>query len=133
MARALVLHTPGPYDEVSLTAPACAVLVEGHERRSLELAPEAFGVQAIRPESLAGSDAIGNARRILDVFNGERGPLGDAICANAACALFVAGHAADLREGFERARAAVERGQALRKLHEVQTFIPQEEPHVLAG
>lgn len=133
MERAMVLHTPGPYDEVSLTAPAHAVLVEGRERKELELAPEHFGLSAIRPESLAGSDAIGNARRIQDVFNGERGPLVDAICANAACALFVSGHAADLREGFERARAAVERGQAMRKLHEAQTFIPQEEPHVLAG
>ena len=131
--RALVLHTPGPYDEVSLTAPALAVLVEGRERKELELAPEAFGTNTIEPSALDGSDAIGNARRIQDVFNGERGPLANAICANAACALFVAGRVTSVRDGFELARETVERGQASRKLHEVQTHIPQEEPHVLAG
>ena len=41
--RALVLHTPGPYDEVSLTAPAQAIQVLEGTLKKLELAPEDFG------------------------------------------------------------------------------------------
>ncbi len=130
--RSMVLYTPGPYDEVSLTATTHAILIEGQQLSRLEFPPSAFGAGTIAPEALEGSDAIGNARRIQDVFNGERGPLRDAICANAACALFVAGKAKDVREGFEQAQMTVECGQALKKLHEAQTYIPQEERHVLA-
>jgi anthranilate phosphoribosyltransferase len=130
--RSMVLHTPGPYDEVSLTAPAHAILVEPGRLTELSLSPQDFGAETIPAAGLAGSDAIGNARRIQDVFNGERGPLADAICANAACALFVADRVKDFREGFELAQATLDRGQAMKKLHEAQTFIPQEEPNVLA-
>ena len=130
--RSLVLHTPGPYDEVSLTAPTLAILVEPGRRRELELPPSVFGVGPIPARGLAGSDAIGNARRILDVFSGEQGPLAEAICANAACALFVADRVQGFQEGFELAQSMVARGLALKKLHEARTFIPQEERHDLA-
>ena len=109
--RALVVYTPGPYDEVSLTAPSRAVLVEKGRRRELELPPEAFGAGTIPPSALAGSDAAGNARRIEEVFAGEAGPLADAICANAACALALADRAEDFREGFELARTTLASGQ----------------------
>jgi anthranilate phosphoribosyltransferase len=130
--RAMVVHTPGPYDEVSLTAPAHAILVERGSRTELEFAPEDFGARTIAAASLAGSDAIGNARRIQDVFNGERGELRDAICANAACALFVAERVPDVRQGFALAQETIDRGQAMKKLHETQTYIPEEVSHVLA-
>ena len=130
--RSMVLHTPGPYDEVSLTATTRAILVEQGRLTELELPPERFGARIIPDAALTGSDAIGNARRIQDVCNGERGPLADAICANAACALFVANRVKDFREGFELAQATLDCGQAMKKLHEAQTFIPQEESYVLA-
>ncbi|HNX32141.1 MAG TPA: anthranilate phosphoribosyltransferase [Holophaga sp.] len=132
MERAMVLHTPGPYDEASLTAAAQAILVERGRRQALELPPEAFGAEPIEPATLVGSDAEGNARRITAIFQGERGPLADAVCANAACTFFVAGRAGDLREGFELARATLEQGLALKKLRDAQAFVPQEASHVLA-
>jgi len=130
--RSMVLHTPGPYDEVSLTEPTLAILIEQDRLTELELPPAAFGTGIIPPQALAGSDAIGNARRILDVFSGGLEPLAEAICANAACALFVAERVRDLQEGFELAQATIARGQAMKKLHEARTFIPQEASHDLA-
>ncbi len=130
--RSMMLHTPGPYDEVSLTGTTQAILVEHGRLTELALAPETFGAKLIGPAALTGSDAIGNARRIEDVFNGEQGPLADAICANAACALFVADRVRNVREGFELARTTLARGQAMKKLHDARSFIPQEERHVLA-
>lgn len=132
MERAMILHTPGPYDEVSLTTSACAILVEQGRTQAMELSPERFGAKPIAASTLTGSDALGNAQRILEVFSGERGPLADAICANAACTFFVADRAKDFREGFELAQAALSSGRALEKLRAVQAFVPQEERHVLA-
>jgi anthranilate phosphoribosyltransferase len=130
--RSMVLHTPGPYDEISLTEPAHIILIEHGRQTARILAPKDFGASASPGAGLTGSDAIGNARRIQDVFNGERGPLADAICANAACALFVADRVKDFREGFDLAQATLDRGQAMKKLHEAQTFIPREERHDVA-
>jgi len=120
--RAMILHTPGPYDEVSLTAPAKALLVEKGGISDLEFAPKDFGTETIAPADLAGSDAEGNAKRIISVFEGEVSPLRNAICANAACALVVAGKVADVREGFALAQRVIGDGLALGKLRQAQTF-----------
>lgn len=130
--RALVVHTPGPYDEVSLTAPAQAVLLRDGRLERLELAPEAFGARRVAPEALRGGDSAYNASRILSVLSGEPGPLADAICANAACALWVAEAADDLRGGFALAQGALRSGRALACL-EGQRALQEGVGHDLAG
>jgi len=120
--RAMVLHTPGPYDEVSLTAPARALLIENRTITDQEFAPRDFGTETLQPQDLEGSDAEGNAARIQSVFEGEESPLRNAICANAACALFVAGKAADVKEGFAQAQEAIALGLANEKLVRARAF-----------
>ncbi len=145
-ARSMVVHTPGPYDEVSLTEPAIALLVEGKHIQTLHLPPSAFGAEPVLPKDLVGQDALANARQIQRVFEGPSGsgdpknplniPLQRAICANAACALFVSGAARDVREGFSMAMEAVETGRALAKLNESRILDPdldsEEKDNVLA-
>lgn len=130
--RSMVLHTPGPYDEVSLTEPAIALLVEAGHLKELHLPPAAFGAETVLPMDLVGSDAEGNAQRIQRVFEGEPGALCNAICANAACAIFVSGTAQDIREGFFMATEAVKTGRALAKLNESRVLDPEEKVDVLA-
>ncbi|MBK8792482.1 MAG: anthranilate phosphoribosyltransferase [Holophaga sp.] len=129
--RALVVHTPGPYDEVSLTAPALGIKVEDGELEALELAPELFGTHLLPPDVLKGGDAAFNAGRIQAVLEGEASGLAEAICANAACALWIAGAAKDLREGFACAKASLQAGHALAKLQALRGF-SQEQAHDLA-
>ncbi len=114
--RSLVVHTPGPYDEVSLTAPVRALLVEGGRIDPLELAPEAFGARTVGPDELLGGDSALNARLLEAVLRGERNGVREALCANAACALFVAGRAQTVAEGFTLAQASLDSGNALRVL-----------------
>ena len=120
--RAMVVHTPGPYDEVSLTAPAKALLVEKGSITDLEFTPSDFGAETILPQDLVGGDAESNAQRIIRVFQGEESPLRNAICANAACALLVAGRVADVREGYALAQDVIARGLVLEKLKQAQEF-----------
>lgn len=130
--RAMVLHTPGPYDEVSLTAPVQTILVEQNRLTHQRFHPDDFGAPTVHAAALAGTDAAGNARRIQDVFAGEQGPLADAICANAACALLVAGRVQDVAEGFQLARLTIETGGALQKLREARAFTSGKDAHDLA-
>ena len=53
---------------------------------------------------------------------GEAGGRRDAILLNAAGAIAAAGHAADLREGLDLARTAVDSGAAAARLDELVAF-----------
>jgi anthranilate phosphoribosyltransferase len=124
--RALVVHTPGPYDEVSLTTAARCLRVEAGRITEEELSPEAFGVSAVDPKELIGGDADHNARCIEAVLQGEPGAVRQAVCANAACALLAAGVVGDVREGFIRAEQAIDSGAAMAKLYELRRFTKEE-------
>ncbi len=129
--RAWVVHTPGPFDEASLTADCEVLDVYQGQVKAFRLAPRDFGAKPVPPSALAGGDAACNARQIEAVLHGEGGPLSDVVCANAACALVVAGFANDAREGFALARASVESGAALDKLEQLR-LLGRETERVLA-
>ena len=69
-----------------------------------------------------------NAAAIRAVFAGEPGARRDAILLNAAGAIAAAGHAADLREGLEVAREAIDSGAAAARLDELVEFSQTEAP-----
>jgi anthranilate phosphoribosyltransferase len=74
------------------------------------------------PAELRGGSPGDNAKAILAVFRGENGGKRSAILLNAAGAIAAAGHAADLREGLEIARDAVDSGAALARLDALVAF-----------
>ena len=126
--RAFVVHGAGGIDELSPVGPnlVCEV-VDGdvHER---ELDPEAeLGVPHCSVEELRGGSPEENARAIREVFAGGDGGRRSAILLNAAGAIAAGGHAADLREGLELAREAVDSGAAAARLDELIAFSRAEE------
>jgi anthranilate phosphoribosyltransferase len=65
---------------------------------------------------LAVTGAADSARRIREVLAGAPGPARQVVLAGAGAALWVHGRAADVREGVEQAREAIDRGAAARLL-----------------
>jgi anthranilate phosphoribosyltransferase len=63
------------------------------------------------------------------VFSGENGGRRSAILLNAAGAIAAAGHAADLREGLELGREAVDSGAAAARLAALVEFSQAAEVH----
>jgi anthranilate phosphoribosyltransferase len=90
-----------------------------HER---EIDPLELGVPRCATEDLRGGSPAENAAAIRAVFAGEDGGKRSAILLNAAGAIAAAGHAADLREGLEAAREAVDSGAAGARLDELVAF-----------
>jgi anthranilate phosphoribosyltransferase len=81
------------------------------------LAPENFPLQPATLADLAGGDRETNAGIVRRVIGGEeRGPKRDAVLLNAAAALFVAGKARSLTEGWEMAAQLIDSGEATKKL-----------------
>jgi anthranilate phosphoribosyltransferase len=121
--RAFVVHGAGGIDELSPAGPnlVCEV-VDGavHER---ELDPEAeLGLARCRIEELRGGTPEENATAIREVFAGAEGGRRSAVVLNAAGAIAASGHAADLREGLELARRALDSGAAAERLERLIVF-----------
>jgi anthranilate phosphoribosyltransferase len=79
-----------------------------------------FPVQPGTLADLVGGDAQANAAIIRNIFSGrERGPKRDAVQLNAAAALFVAGRAKSMTDGWDMAAELIDSGRVLAKLEEI--------------
>lgn len=125
VARAMVVCGSAPtaagaawFDEISILGPTG--VAEFYQERAFteaELRPEAFPVQSATLTALQGGDRAANAAIIRQVLGGEeRGPKREAVLLNAGAALFVAGAARSIFEGWELAAATIASGQAAAKL-----------------
>ena len=120
--RAFVVHGAGGIDELSPAGPNLVCEVVDGEVREREIDPLELGVPRCDPADLRGGSPHDNAEAIRAVFRGENGGKRSAILLNAAGAVAAAGHAADLREGLEVAREALDSGAALERLDALVAF-----------
>ena len=120
--RAFVVHGAGGIDELSPVGPnaVCEVVDGGVHERTID--PQELGFARCSVAELAGGTPAENAAAIRAVLAGERGAKRDAILLNAAGAVAAAGHAADLREGLELARRALDTGAGAARLDELVEF-----------
>lgn len=108
-------------DELSSLGPSTvAEFYQANGLNCSEFSPEAFPLQRAVLADLRGGDREVNCRIIREILGGvERGPKRDAVLLNAAAALFVAGRARHLAEGWEIAAEVIDSGLAAAKLKEL--------------
>ena len=117
----MVVHGRDGLDELSTTAPTDVLELvvdpdgRSHRRRYV-VDPGELGLAPADLALLRGGDPTENARYGREILAGGLGPRRDIVALNAAAALVVAGRAADLAEGLERAVAALDSGAAERVL-----------------
>ncbi|MGE5277147.1 MAG: anthranilate phosphoribosyltransferase [Acidobacteriota bacterium] len=111
--RAIVFHGENGLDELVPGVPAFGVEVRDGWTRPWRYDPSSLPQRAVVLGELSGSDAAGNASMLRALLEGEPGPRRETVLLNAALGLTVEGRAADLREGYEQARRAVDSGAAL--------------------
>ena len=120
--RAYVVHGAHGIDELSPTGPNDVCEVVDGEVRERVIDPIDLGIQRCDPAELRGGTPAENAQAIREVFAGADGGRRDAILLNAAGAIAASGHAEDLRDGLELARAAVDSGAAAERVDELARF-----------
>ena len=115
--RAWLVHGGDGTDEVSIAEPTQVVELDGTAIREFVVTPEDAGLSRHPFDDLLGGAPAENAAELRAVLSGQGRPAyRDAVLLNAACALFVAGKVADLKEGVTRARASIDAGAALRSV-----------------
>lgn len=91
--------------------------------RHYRVHPHQAGLEVSSPDQLRGGKTAAENAAILEaILNGEKGPKRDVVLLNAAGALSVADVAADIREGMERAVAAIDSGAAMKTLTALRDF-----------
>jgi anthranilate phosphoribosyltransferase len=126
--RAYVVHGAGGIDELSPAGPNLVCEVEDGRVREYELDPLDLGIERCDSSELRGGDPHHNAGALRHVLAGGDGGHRSAVLLNAAGAIAAAGRAADLREGLELARTAVDSGAAAERLEQLIAFTQAEVP-----
>jgi anthranilate phosphoribosyltransferase len=110
--RAWVVHGANGLDELSTTGHTKISEWRDGAVRTFYLHPADAGLPLASLEELRGGSVADNAAMLERLLDGERGPRRDVVLLNAAAALLVAGEAASLAGGIERAAAAIDEGRA---------------------
>ena len=114
----LVVHGDDGVDELSISSPSLICEVRSEGVREYTISPEDAGLPRAVAHAIRGGTSQENAAVLLNVLNGERGPIRDVVVLNAAAALQAADIAPGLNEGARIAEDAVDSGAAKRRLEE---------------
>ncbi|MDK2880021.1 MAG: anthranilate phosphoribosyltransferase [Thermoanaerobacteraceae bacterium] len=116
--RAMVVHGRDGLDEITTTRETIVSEVKDGIIKNYTINPRDLGIPLAKPEEIAGGDSSYNARVILDVLQGKKGPQRDVVVLNSAAALYVGEVAEDLKEGVQMAQNLIDSGAAYEKLNE---------------
>ncbi len=122
--RAWLVHGQG-LDELTLAGESQVVSLDPDgSLHEFTVTPEDAGLPRAPAAALKGGNPAENAIALEALLNGAKGPYRDVVVLNAAAALIVAGHAADLREGAAIAARAIDDGAALGVLTRLRAACP---------
>lgn len=115
--HAMVVHGKDGLDEITITTETSVSEIHQGEIANYEIKPEDFGFKRARLEKLSGGDASMNAKILLDILNGQKGPRRDTVILNSAAAIYVADKAPSIKEAVALAKESIDSGRALEKLN----------------
>src|SRR4051812_12425172 len=111
-ARALVVSADDGIDELSVASRTRVIEVADGGTEEWFVEASEVGLQSAPLDAIPGGEPDENAAVARSIFTGGAGPARDVSVLNAGAAIYVAGGAADLGEGVERAAEAIDSGAA---------------------
>jgi len=124
--RAWVVHGAAGWDEATPIGPFLVFDVTRERIERHHIDPRDFGLPPCESADLAGGDAVANLAALRAVFEGrDRGAHQAALVLQSGLALYVAGRAASIPAGIEKARSTLENGGALQWLGRLEAYAAQ--------
>ncbi len=121
--RAFVVHGLGGLDEISTFGETRVTELADGELKTYQVTPEELGLSRVEnPQAVSGSNPEENAKLLVHLLEGEKGPARDIVMLNAAAAIAAGGLAGTISEGLRLAAEAIDSGAALEKLRMLQAF-----------
>jgi anthranilate phosphoribosyltransferase len=116
---ALVVRGLDGMDEVTLNAPTSVYHIVEAQAKSFEWTHADFGMKPIDMDSLRVETPVESAAVIRSVLEGTLGGPRDMVLANAAAGIWLVGLESSLKQAVHRCAAAIDSGQAGKKLNEL--------------
>ncbi|MFC4617805.1 anthranilate phosphoribosyltransferase [Camelliibacillus cellulosilyticus] len=115
--RTMIVTGDGGLDELAITGPSQALLIEDGKMKKLTIDPIELGLSRGSLDDIQVGTPSESAGLMLDVFH-NRGNVSarNIVLLNGGAAFFVAGKAASIRDGIEIARVTLASGRALTHL-----------------
>jgi len=119
--KSWIVYGDDGLDEISLNAPTFVAEVDGGSVQTFEISPTDVGLKATKLNGIRIESADESAALIRSVLGGKlsESAAEHLVTLNAAAALFIAGGAKSLVEGFELAAESLRSGRAAMKLKEL--------------
>lgn len=112
----MVVHSRDGLDEISIGDRTEVAELKGGQVRRFSIQPEDFGLKRSPIDQLKAADAAASLTIIRGVLDNQPGPARDIVQLNAGAAIYTAGIASTLQEGFHKAGEAIESGEARNRL-----------------
>jgi anthranilate phosphoribosyltransferase len=125
--RAWVVHGADGIDELTTTGYTKISECRDGAVNTFYLHPADVGLPKASTGALQGGDASENARTIVSILDGGRGPARDVVLLNAGASLFIAGASPSVERGIAMAAEAIDGGAARRTLDRLVALSTAEE------
>lgn len=119
--HALVVNGDG-MDEISNVGDTYVAELKDGKVSTYTLTPESLGILRAKPEDIKGGTPKENARDLLCIFKGQKGPKRDLVVLNAAAALYVGGIVGSIRQAIPIAEDAIDSGKVMVKFNQFRNF-----------
>jgi anthranilate phosphoribosyltransferase len=114
--RILVIQGIEGNEDAPTSRPSRAFLSEGGKTAEIKIDASQYGLAPASAEEMAGGDAAFNADIAAGIMGGETGAYRDLVLLNAGIRIWLAERASTIGDGIDLARAAIDSGEAARKL-----------------
>ena len=114
--HAFIVHGDDGLDDITTTTTTRVSELRNGVVETYTLDPTTLGIPKAEPEALLGGTPEENAKVIVNILNGEKGPKRDIVVLNAGAAIVAGGKADNLETGIELANISIDSGEALTKL-----------------
>lgn len=117
-----VCGTDNNMDELSIIGKTKISEIKNGKVIDYLISPEEVGLKTAKAEEISGGTVEENAETALSILHGEKGARRDIVVLNAGAAIYTTGLASSIEEGVRMAEAAIDRGDALKKLEELKAY-----------
>ena len=115
----MVVHGEDGLDEITIAGKTRIGELKNGEVSEYTIRPEDFGMKISAIETIQVENSEQSRAVLQSVLDNQPGPALDIVLLNAGAAIYVSGVTDTLKQGVERARAAVESGAAKEKLRQL--------------
>ncbi|HLG23470.1 MAG TPA: anthranilate phosphoribosyltransferase [Candidatus Nanoarchaeia archaeon] len=119
--HAIIVNGSG-LDEITLTGETKVIELKSGVIESYSIKPEALGFETCSIADLKGGTPEENAKIIIDILSGLKGPKRDVVVLNSAAALLSCGLAKNYEGAIAMAARSIDSGSAMKKLNDLREF-----------